>query len=382
MHVGTTACSARWRPARSPPTSCTRATPCWPSATSTRRRRPTSWWCRAAHHPDVAALAAADPAALAELVAVGRQVATAEGHDDYRLVFNTGAAGRPVGVPRARARARRPRPQLAARVSRPLPDGDRRRGWTGTLAGKQAEWRSAGLAAGVVRHGEPAWRGFVGTTDAADPDATADRGHPVPDGLDHQDVHRGARHAVPRRRAARPRRPARRSTCPAPRTASLTIRRMLAHRSGLQREPVGEVWEQPEGPLRDELLAGLAEAEAVLPPASRYHYSNLAYALLGEVVAGLRREPWEDALRDPGAGAAGHAPDDAAPHPAVRPRLLHRPVRRPAARASRSSPATRSRRPPSCGRRSTTWPGGPRSSPTPTPPCSPRTPSRRCATRR
>ena len=43
-----------------------------------------------AHHPDVAALAAADPAALAELVALGRQVATAEGHDDFRLVFNTG----------------------------------------------------------------------------------------------------------------------------------------------------------------------------------------------------------------------------------------------------------------------------------------------------
>jgi histidine triad (HIT) family protein len=42
------------------------------------------------HHADVATLAAADPAALAELVAVGRQVATAEGHDDYRLVFNTG----------------------------------------------------------------------------------------------------------------------------------------------------------------------------------------------------------------------------------------------------------------------------------------------------
>jgi histidine triad (HIT) family protein len=50
-----------------------------------------------AHHPDVAALAAADPAVLADLVLVGRQVATAEGHDDYRLVFNTGAlAGQSV----------------------------------------------------------------------------------------------------------------------------------------------------------------------------------------------------------------------------------------------------------------------------------------------
>jgi histidine triad (HIT) family protein len=45
----------------------------------------------------VAALAAADPPVLAELVLVGRQVATAEGHDDYRLVFNTGAgAGQTV----------------------------------------------------------------------------------------------------------------------------------------------------------------------------------------------------------------------------------------------------------------------------------------------
>jgi histidine triad (HIT) family protein len=49
------------------------------------------------HYPDVAALAAADPAVLAELVLVGRQVATAEGHDDYRLVFNTGVgAGQSV----------------------------------------------------------------------------------------------------------------------------------------------------------------------------------------------------------------------------------------------------------------------------------------------
>jgi histidine triad (HIT) family protein len=50
-----------------------------------------------AHHPDVAALAEADPVVLAELVLVGRQVATAEGHDDSRLVFNTGAgAGQSV----------------------------------------------------------------------------------------------------------------------------------------------------------------------------------------------------------------------------------------------------------------------------------------------
>jgi histidine triad (HIT) family protein len=49
------------------------------------------------HHPDVATLAAADPSALAELVTVAGEIALAEGHDDYRLVFNTGpGAGQTV----------------------------------------------------------------------------------------------------------------------------------------------------------------------------------------------------------------------------------------------------------------------------------------------
>jgi histidine triad (HIT) family protein len=49
------------------------------------------------HHSDVGALAAADPAALAELVEVGRRIAADEGHDHFRLVFNTGAeAGQSV----------------------------------------------------------------------------------------------------------------------------------------------------------------------------------------------------------------------------------------------------------------------------------------------
>jgi len=64
-----------------------------------------------------------------------------------------------------------------------------------------------------------------------------------------------------------------------------TIRRMLAHTSGLQREPVGEIWETLKPPTREQLLASLAEVELVLSPGLAFHYSNLAYALLGEVVA-------------------------------------------------------------------------------------------------
>ncbi|GAB2767692.1 histidine triad nucleotide-binding protein [Nocardioides salsibiostraticola] len=49
------------------------------------------------HYVNAAALAAGDPEASAELLRTAEAVATAEGHDDYRLVFNTGAgAGQSV----------------------------------------------------------------------------------------------------------------------------------------------------------------------------------------------------------------------------------------------------------------------------------------------
>lgn len=43
------------------------------------------------HHANAAELAAADPQASAELLTTAAAVAAAEGYDDYRLVFNTGA---------------------------------------------------------------------------------------------------------------------------------------------------------------------------------------------------------------------------------------------------------------------------------------------------
>ena len=44
-----------------------------------------------AHHPDAAALAAADPAASAAVMTTAAEVAEREGHEHYRLVFNTGS---------------------------------------------------------------------------------------------------------------------------------------------------------------------------------------------------------------------------------------------------------------------------------------------------
>jgi CubicO group peptidase (beta-lactamase class C family) len=91
---------------------------------------------------------------------------------------------------------------------------------------------------------------------------------------------------------------------------------MLAHASGLQREPHGEIWETMKAPSREELLAGTADAEQVLQPGSWWHYSNLAFALLGEVVARAHGGTWEEALQgrilDP-LGLSRTTPEPAAP---------------------------------------------------------------------
>src|SRR5947207_66301 len=63
-----------------------------------------------------------------------------------------------------------------------------------------------------------------------------------------------------------------------------TIRRLLSHASGLQRETQDDSWLSLRFARPDELLETLAQAELVLPSGARFHYSNLAFALLGTVV--------------------------------------------------------------------------------------------------
>jgi CubicO group peptidase (beta-lactamase class C family) len=71
-----------------------------------------------------------------------------------------------------------------------------------------------------------------------------------------------------------------------------TLRRLLAHSSGIQREPPGEVWETMEFPRGQALVDSLPDAEQLLEPGDWFHYSNLAYALLGEVVARVSGRPY------------------------------------------------------------------------------------------
>ena len=75
----------------------------------------------------------------------------------------------------------------------------------------------------------------------------------------------------------------------------LTLRRLLGQASGLQREIPGNVWETLQFPER---LGARRDADArggarCSRPGERWHYSNLAFSLLGEVIARLSGQQYE-----------------------------------------------------------------------------------------
>lgn len=72
----------------------------------------------------------------------------------------------------------------------------------------------------------------------------------------------------------------------------ITLRQLLGHVSGLQREPDGAWWERHTGGDVDQLLAELAFDKVTGPPFQTYHYSNLGYGLLGAVLHRVTGETW------------------------------------------------------------------------------------------
>jgi len=83
-----------------------------------------------------------------------------------------------------------------------------------------------------------------------------------------------------------------------PAHGELTIRRLLSHTGGLQREPAGDVWDTLAPPELAGLLKELADAEAVHPPSRKFHYSNLGFALLGHAAARVLGGQWWDLVRE------------------------------------------------------------------------------------
>ncbi len=163
------------------------------------------------------------------------------------------------------------------------------------LAAAQREKRAPSIAAAVLRDGEVIWQSAVGAADVeAGVEATADTQYRVGsitktftaaaimqlrdagklDLEDTLDRHvEGAAHAP-------------------------TIRRLLSHASGLQRETHDDSWLTLRFAPPDELLETLGQAEMVLPSGARFHYSNLAFALLGIVVERVSGMAYMDYVRE------------------------------------------------------------------------------------
>ena len=233
--------------------------------------------------------------------------------------------------PRAASRARRRdvadnAPRSAARRHTPRPERRRRRARdrarpTGArtsvsvsdpldrmLAERQAE-RLPSVAAAVVRDGRLTWSGAVGSADydpetPATPDtqyrigsitktftATAIMQLRAEGKLDLDD--RLEQHLA------------------GVAAGSPTIRRLLCHLSGLQRE-VGEMFVSGHSPTEDELVS--RSLELVLPPGAQHHYSNLAFALLGQVVARTSGQPYTDYVDERIIGPLGLERTTWAPH--------------------------------------------------------------------
>ena len=73
-----------------------------------------------------------------------------------------------------------------------------------------------------------------------------------------------------------------------------TIGQLLSHLAGASAESPGGWWERIPGGSLDDLSVG--PDDVVLGAARRFHYSNLGFGLLGELVARMRGTTWDDAV--------------------------------------------------------------------------------------
>ncbi|GAA4542652.1 hypothetical protein GCM10023175_18320 [Pseudonocardia xishanensis] len=72
-----------------------------------------------------------------------------------------------------------------------------------------------------------------------------------------------------------------------------TLTQLLSHTGGVTSESPGHWWERTPGGGLD-----LSAADRVLPAGRRFHYSNLGFGLLGDVVARIRGRSWDAVARD------------------------------------------------------------------------------------
>ncbi len=80
----------------------------------------------------------------------------------------------------------------------------------------------------------------------------------------------------------------------------VTIRRLLCHHSGLICEPTTHdpYWETLRTPTIEEILESLNRTEVIVEPDKHFKYSNLGFALLGEVIARVSGQKYEEYVKN------------------------------------------------------------------------------------
>jgi CubicO group peptidase (beta-lactamase class C family) len=188
------------------------------------------------------------------------------------------------------------------------------------LAEEQSGYRLPSLAAGLARGGELVWsggRGRIGGTDGPAPDADVqyragsitktfiavavlrlraegllDLTDPIGRHLAPADAGRSGNAGSPGDAGN-----AGGGAGNAGSAAELTVGQLLSHTSGLRAETAGPWWERTAGsPFGSLAQASLGPDARRLRAGWQYHYSNVGYALLGELVARLRGRPWYDVV--------------------------------------------------------------------------------------
>lgn len=87
-----------------------------------------------------------------------------------------------------------------------------------------------------------------------------------------------------------------------PRGATITLRQLLSHTSGVRREwfPPGPPWLDLTAPVtREQTLAGLNSGQLLdSPPGSQWSYSNAGYMLLGLAIESITGRPYAEFIRE------------------------------------------------------------------------------------
>jgi serine beta-lactamase-like protein LACTB len=98
----------------------------------------------------------------------------------------------------------------------------------------------------------------------------------------------------------------------------ITLRMLMAHRSGLIREPPVGNYFDPTGPTLEQTVASLNGIPLVYPPGERIKYSNAAIGVVGAVVQKVSGKPFEDAVEAAVLKPLGMAASSFRPTPVVK----------------------------------------------------------------